>query len=397
MRQMAAGIVLLVLWGLAESAFCAQHYDVSYLWHSDRTQVLKYRDKVAHVLGPAVAKKLLVVKSGGLYGLIYRRGGDSAGASRVAAVHTRLLRKKGLEAAAPVRSKNWNAEVADLGRKASETSTGLNTTTNYGAPQLKDLEHAIEAHIKQLRQQGSIASDERTGWSVYDFTTGRKLVTINEDLQFEAASLIKPFLATAFFDQVKRGKLVYDARARRHLERMIQHSSNRAANWVMRRIGGPKAAQRILKRHYPGIFRQTRIVEYIPANGRTYRNKASAHDYSRFLYALWSGDLPRSSEIKRLMALPGPDRIYMGVSEIPGGTKVYNKTGSTARLCGDMGILSVRGKDGKRYPYTVIGIIEKRRRAANYPRWIHSRGAVIRDISSLVYERLAQHHNLKVM
>ena len=35
------------------------------------------------------------------------------------------------------------------------------------------------------------------------------------------------------------------------------------------------------------------------------------------------------------------------------------KTGSTARVCGDMGILNVKGPDGKWYPYTVIGIIEK--------------------------------------
>ena len=57
------------------------------------------------------------------------------------------------------------------------------------------------------------------------------------------------------------------------------------------------------------------------------------------------------------MALPGSDRIYTGPREIPKGAKVYNKTGSTARLCGDMGILSIQGRVGKRYPYTVIGVI----------------------------------------
>jgi beta-lactamase class A len=350
------------------------------------------------VLGPAVARKLQVVESGGLYGLIYGRHGDSAGATRVAKVHTRLLHHEGLEAAAPVRSKSWKIEAAGTDSGTGKTSAAPKIASESGplsgAPQIRDLERAIEAHIKALRQQGRIAQDERTAWSVYDFTTGKKLVTINEDFQFEAASLIKPFLATAFFDQVERGKLKYNAPARRYLARMIQHSSNRAANWVMRRIGGPDAAQRILKRHYPGIFRKTRIVEYIPRNGRTYRNKASAHDYSRFLYALWKGDLPHSAEIKRLMALPGPDRIYKGVEEIPVGTKVYNKTGSTARLCGDMGILSIEGGDGKRYPYTLVGMIEKPRRASNYSRWIHSRGAVIRDISGLVYERIAEYHGI---
>jgi beta-lactamase class A len=82
------------------------------------------------------------------------------------------------------------------------------------------------------------------------------------------------------------------------------------------------------------------------------------------------------------------------VKNVPKGTRVYNKTGSTARVCGDMGILSVKGRDGKRYPYTLIGIIEKQQSAPNYTSWIRSRSEVIRQISSIVYEGIAQHHNI---
>ena len=152
--------------------------------------------------------------------------------------------------------------------------------------------------------------------------------------------------------------------------------------------------ERILKRQYPGIFQETHLVEYIPADGRTYRNKASIHDYSRFLYAVWTEDIAGAGEIKRLMSLPGSDRIYTGAREIPKGTEVYNKTGSTARVCGDMGILNVRGRDGKRYPYTLIGIIEKQQRAHDYTTWIRSRSDVIRNVSSIVYQGIAQHHDL---
>ena len=63
-------------------------------------------------------------------------------------------------------------------------------------------------------------------------------------------------------------------------------------NWIMRYVGGPKAVERILEKHYPEVFKDTHVVEYIPANGRTYRNKASIHDYSRFLYALWKEKIP---------------------------------------------------------------------------------------------------------
>ena len=95
------------------------------------------------------------------------------------------------------------------------------------------------------------------------------------------------------------------------------------------------------------------------------------------------------------MALPGSDRIYTGAPEMPKGAKVYNKTGSTARLCGDMGILTVKGRGGKRYAYTVIGIIEKQQSAQDYATWIRSRGDVIRNVSSIVYKGIAQHHDLE--
>ena len=88
------------------------------------------------------------------------------------------------------------------------------------------------------------------------------------------------------------------------MEAMIQRSDNRATNYFIEllnrtsRRSGPAEAQHTLKRRNPGIFRQTRIVGRIPSGGRSYRNKASALDYSRFLQALWHDRLPYSGEIK---------------------------------------------------------------------------------------------------
>jgi beta-lactamase class A len=398
--------LLAVLAGLALAASATaaeKRYDVSYVWSADAEAVEAYRDKVARVLGPAVAKDLRVVADGDLHGVIYLRGGDSAGAVRVARVHSRLLGKKGLDAAAPVISQDWSIAAAgsekqskavqpeaSSKRPAAEPSKARSTASQ--APKVDDLEAAVEAYIKELRRKGRISRDERTGWSVYDFTTGEKLVTINEESQFQAASLIKPFIAAAFFHRVENKELIYGPKSRRHMERMIHHSNNPSTNWVMRQVGGPRAVQRILEQNYPGIFHATSIVEYIPAGGRTYRNKASARDYSRFLYALWKGNIAGAREIKRLMSLPGSDRIYTGAESVPAGTRVLNKTGSTARLCADMGILNVQGPDGKRYPYTLIGIIEKQGRASNYSAWIRSRSEVIRDVSDIVYQGIAQRH-----
>jgi beta-lactamase class A len=416
--------MLLGLAGLPMTTDAADYYDVSYVWSSSLSGVRDYRKQVAGVLGPAVAKDLKVVTRDSLIGLVYVRHGDSAGASRVAKSHTRLLRAQGLDAASPIRSENWTL-VGDAGTRqvavASSAESGsaasIIQTTAASPPaaisppaatgsrrsrmsvtersrEIHNLEAAVEDYINRLRKDGKLDPDERTGWSVYDFTTGEKLVTINEDDQFQTASLVKPFIAAAFFYKVKKGELKYDRESRRQMERMIQHSNNASTNWVTRKVGGPQAVQRILKQQYPAIFQEIHLVEYIPEGGKTYRNKASVHDYSRFLYALWKEDIAGASEIKRLMALPGRDRIYTGVRGVPKGTKVYNKTGSTARVCGDMGILNVKGADGKWYPYTVIGIIEKEQNAANYTSWIRSRGNIIRNVSSIIYQSIAQNHDI---
>jgi len=409
---------LLGLASLPTTTDAADYYDVSYVWSRSIDGVRDYRKQVAGVLGPAVAKHLKVVTRDNLLGLVYVRHGDSAGATRVAKSHTGLLRARGLDAASPIRSENWTL-VGDAGApqtaaalSAVAASSGVRMTKTATAPavmpvsrrsrltstertrEIHNLEAAVEDYINRLRKDGKLDPDERTGWSVYDFTTGEKLVTINEDEQFQAASLVKPFIAAAFFYKVEKGELSYNRESRRQMERMIQHSNNASTNWVTRKVGGPQAVQAILKQQYPAIFQEIHLVEYIPAGGKTYRNKASVHDYSRFLYALWKGNIAGAREIKRLMALPGSDRIYTGVRVVPKGTKVYNKTGSTARVCGDMGILNVKGPDGKWYPYTVIGIIEKEQNAANYTSWIRSRGNIIRNVSGIVYQSIAQNHNI---
>ncbi len=258
----------------------------------------------------------------------------------------------------------------------------------------------IQRHISGLRQTGRVASDERTAWLVYDFTTHQYLAAINARHPYQSASMIKPFIALAFFHKAREGKLQYTAYNRKRMETMIQRSNNKATNYFIRLLGqssyraGPIEVERTLKRYYPGIFRHTRIVEPIPKGGRSYRNKASALDYHRFLHALWYNQLPYSNELKRLMNLPNRDRMFSGVSSVPDGTWVFDKTGTTARLCGDMGILVARGQNGGFYPYTFVGIIEKSQRARNYRSWKNDRGNVIREVSDLAYNHMRALHRL---
>ena len=98
----------MILSCLTSAAPAAAGYDVSYLWHSQLPSVEAYRTQVAAILGPQVSRDLRIVQKPGLYGLIYYRNGSSEGAQKVARSHSRLLRARGLERAAPMRSRNWN-------------------------------------------------------------------------------------------------------------------------------------------------------------------------------------------------------------------------------------------------------------------------------------------------
>jgi beta-lactamase class A len=394
-------------------------YNVSYGLGPNLEALKKIYTRIYRYLGQEVGKNLFIEQTdSGNYTLIYRRRGDKKSALRVARSHTRLLRKKKITASITPennnsvifgesshlddtperRGKSKHGKIIEKQPAVAETGSLVikPSVTKNPLSQDKydtDFERNIEAFIKELRQKGKISRDEMTGWMVYDFTRDICLVDINANHAFQAASMIKPFVALVFFHLVKTGKLIYGPKSRRKMEAMIQRSSNAATNWVMRHVGGPARCEKILRREYGHIFKDTEIREYIPASGRTYKNSALPADYVRFLRALWNKELPYGKELRRLMALPGQDRLYHG-TPIPQGTLVYNKTGSTAHLCGDMGILAPRAKNGRRYPYAIVGIIERRSRPSYYGRWKMARSNVIRQVSTLVYKEMKKKYQL---
>ncbi len=376
-----------------------------------------YRQIYQH-LGEDVGKKLLIEKTdAGNFTLVYQRRSDRCSALKIAGKHAKVLARAGIHTSItrennnevvygessllhdrePQTSQQTSHSVTKtdlLEKKTGAQSSGKKVATLVSKAPATQIEKNVEQLIKKYRKKGLIRSDERTGWMVYDLKNNRCIVDINADVLFQAASMIKPFLALAFFHQVKNGKLKYGPKSRAKMEAMIVRSSNTAANWVMRQVGGPAQCQKILRQHYATIFKNTVIKEYIPQGGKTYKNSAIPEDYIRFLKALWNKSLPYGKELRRIMALPGRDRLYHG-TPIPRGTLVYNKTGSTAHLVGDMGILVPKTVGGARYPYAIVGIIERTSRPSNYSSWVLRRGNVIRAVSTLVYKELKKKHHLK--
>ncbi len=389
----------------------SNNYTLIYRCREDRVTTMDVASKHAKVLRAKKIRTSITPENSNevVYGessLLDDSGNENqASAKEVASISTDIPKERSLDVATKIKdaapdkipfiARTESKNVFNASRKGSKKSKSQRKTVDVVDIKSNTVfERNIERFIKDLRRKGAIRSDEKTGWMVYDLQNDRSLVGINANQVFQAASMIKPFVALAFFHEVKRGKLTYGKKSRKMIEAMIQRSSNSATNWVMRQVGGPYKCEQILNKNYKRIFKNTDIREYIPASGRTYKNSALPSDYIRFLRALWKNELPYYKEMRRIMALPGRDRLYHG-TRIPQGTLVYNKTGSTAHLIGDMGILVPKTQKGRRHAYAIVGIIERSSRASNYGGWMLARGNVIRQVSTIVYQEMKKKYHLR--
>lgn len=251
-----------------------------------------------------------------------------------------------------------------------------------------DLGAQIQHAVEIMRENGQISADERTAWHITDILSGHSYAGINENRPMQSASMVKPMVIQAYlYCHYTKNAATYPLNSRLidEMRAMIVDSNNEYTNHFFARVGGPGSVQWMLRKQAPEIFRDIHIVEDIPSGGKTYRNKASAADYSRFLYALWHEQMPGARLLKELMGIKNHDRISVNTQYIPDTLAVYDKTGSTSRLCGDFGIIAYRDRQGRPRPYSFTGIIEKSRPAANYSRWITERSNRMREISDIAY------------
>ena len=394
-------------------SFAAITYDVSYFWGNKQQYANTYASKVKQVLGPNIAKQIKVVRNAkGQYGVIYNRDGNYQTAHRVAMNHAKLLRQagvtkaKGYDAAYPIPDQQYPSAPSKKpsSEQKPKPSAPSKKPPSKQRPQPQrldptldsNLEASVDQYIKGLRFRGVLSSTDRTSFVVYDVTKQKKVVSINEDQTMMAASLIKNFIMLAYFHEVKHKRLEHTAENRRQLRQMIQRSANTSTNYFIRLLGGPRGVDRILRWNYP-YFKQTRIVEYIPAGGRTYRNTTSAHELNKFYNQLWLGKLPYSHKMKYYLGLPNGDRMHDKTC-IPSNVRVYHKTGTVYGLVADSGILAIIDSQGKQRVYIFTGIIEdqtktnKRNRSEKFWAWVGRRSDTLRRVSEAVYEYIYEVH-----
>ncbi|MCH8294400.1 serine hydrolase [Candidatus Poribacteria bacterium] len=389
-------VCCLIIFLLPLSTLAAGNYDVSYFWTKGSLKAVKaYAGKVKKVLGDDVAKRVGIVRNkNGVYGVIYDRNGSYQTTYRVAQHHARLLyqagvsKQKGVHSACPIR---------DQGYVFIEKPNSIDSGSHKRSSAVDSLlEAEIDRYIKRLRRRGILSQTDRTSFVIFDISQQKKVVSINEDRPMMAASLIKNFVMLAYFHQVKHKRLQHTNKNRLHLRRMIQKSYNSSTNYFIRLLGGPRAVNRILKRHYP-YLEHTHIVEYIPSGGRTYRNKTSAHDMNRFYNQLWLGHLPYSAKMKYYLGLPKMNRLHDKTC-IPKGVRVFNKTGTVYGMVGDSGVLVITDTKGKQRAYILTGIIEdrtktnRRNRSQPFASWVKRRSDVLRRVSEAGYEYIYKVH-----
>ena len=278
----------------------------------------------------------------------------------------------------------------------ASAGTYRNVPRKYRSTIDSPLEANFESYIKSRRSRKVLALTDRTSFVVYDISKGKKLVSINENRQMMAASLIKNFVMLAYFHEVKYGRQNHTAVNRGNLKNMIQYSSNTSTNYFIRLLGGPARVNRILRSNYP-YFKQTRIVETIPYGGRTYKNMTSARDLSTFFLRLWQGKLPFSEKMKWYFKLKNGDYIYKQ-TYIPTSVAVYNKTGTVYGLVGDGGVLVLRDPQGRARPYIFIGMMEdktktnRRNRWQSFYNWKNRRAYILRRLSEQAYKYIYEKH-----
>jgi beta-lactamase class A len=182
--------------------------------------------------------------------------------------------------------------------------------------------------------------------------------------------MIKPYVALAYFSKVEDDKFTYTARDKRNMVAMLKNSSNPSTDYFIRKLGGPNATLKILKKKFPSLSDRVEIVEYI-GRGKTYRNKATAASYSQ------------------LLNNGGHSYMFKGSFADREDIDIINKTGTTRHVIGDIAVFDDNvnsGNDG----VIVVGIIEDPRSRANLMSRLGNARAVLRHVATLavdVYKR----------
>ena len=255
------------------------------------------------------------------------------------------------------------------------------------------LNEAVEQEIQYLKISRRLQPGDEISVQIFDLAENKMLVDINGDKARNAASLIKPYVMLAVYEQIARQELNETPDISRQVHRMITVSDNHATNTLIRHLGQGDYQQGIvavnaLVRKYG--FQQTAVRELIPDGGKTYANRTSAADTTLFFKLLYEQKLVNShysQKMTDILLKNVHDRIETHQIK-QDGVAVADKTGYVRGLNADCGIIYQKDHRGKGRDYILSIFIENKDRPADGS-WGRRKSAVIRYLSDRIY------HNLK--
>jgi beta-lactamase class A len=279
------------------------------------------------------------------------------------------------------------------GKKArSETAIPLvaagRPPVNSGGP----LHEAVEQEILYLKGSRRLQTGDEISVQIYDLLENKMLVDIDGDKARNAASVIKPYVMLAVYEQIARQEMTETPNISRQVFRMITISDNQATNTLIRQLGQGDYQQGIvavnaLVRKYG--FQQTVVRELIPDGGKTYRNRTSAADTTLFFKLLYEQKLVNSHYSQKMT-----DILTKNVHERiktqqikQDGVAVADKTGYVRGLNADCGIVFQKNHQGQGRDYILSIFIENKDRPADGS-WGRRKSAVIRYLSDRIYRNL---------
>lgn len=280
------------------------------------------------------------------------------------------------------------------GRRRAECRYLLNRSAALGYVSAhRSMSSSLNRYLVALRRCGWLRSYDRPRVLVYDHRN-HQLVGIQHRAKTSAASLIKPFVMFAVYYRARRRGIravAFPSRVQRQIDRMMRVSSNRDTNRLIRYLGNGSPARgmayinRLIRRFG---MRNTRVVELIPAGGRTYRNYTTAWDMNMLFHHIYRRNVLSRSYTRKVMRVMLASRDNRGRTyylKAKYGAQAATKTGYTKCTNGVAGIFFNRGVRGLSiYNYVAI-LTRPLLKDANEWRWRKISSAVIKRISEITY------------
>ena len=234
------------------------------------------------------------------------------------------------------------------------------------------LEAGILQYMKEVYTKNKLKRKDKLSIVVQDLSAGNLLVSLRSRKSVKSASTIKLPILQAYMIQRFKGKFEETSNHKKLIEEMIRFSSNSSTNKIIKLLGGTENIQRLLNK--TKFYKELRLLEMIPEDGRTYRNKISAEDLNQILMNIWfkrvigpqySTQINKKAahEMLNLLGLPGhpwlKDRIKAETCFSSNkSVKLWDKTGFVKGLNGNADIVEIDTPHGRK-AYSLVMLMER--------------------------------------